>query len=162
MLASEAGDDDFGDVLLEIYEGDDKMETLFRTDDIFKNGYLAYLCGYVAWKLRLLIKCLMCYKALFNSPEDEVHPLAMDFLKKKAKWITFPSNNLCKIVRAADQVFERAVIAQTKVPTTPKLVEWLTAQVIRTLDIGQLFQHLKSMYWSKTLQTFIQCHLQNW
>ena len=36
MLASEAGDDDFGDVLLEIYEGDDKMETLLRTDDVSK------------------------------------------------------------------------------------------------------------------------------
>ena len=85
LLANEAGDDfddDDGDVLLEIYEGDDKMEALLRADDVFKNGCLAYLCGYVTWKLRLLIKCLMCYKALFNSPEDELHPLAMDFLKE--------------------------------------------------------------------------------
>lgn len=135
-------EDDDNEVLVEIYEGDQSTEALLMADDEFKNGCLAYLAGYVTWKIHDRVKCLPCQKALFNSQEDELHPKAMEVLQKKSKWITIPSNSVFRVVRAADQVFERMVLAQPKLPVTPKLIPSLVRQVARNIDVGRLFPSL--------------------
>ena len=133
------------DFIVDIYVGDRETITAeLLADEDFKNGALAYIAGYVVRKVENRTLCNQCKMALPSSAEDPLNKKSLEILKEKTKEITIPSESVFKIVKLADEVFEREVRCKEQLPRTPKLLLALTMKVVSKLDLSSLFPSLES------------------
>jgi hypothetical protein len=117
----------------------------------FCSTSLSYIAGYLAFALKSIIKCNLCFNSLLNNPDDECADRSLILLKNytqdESKGLCTPSGSLCSLLFHAEGIFRR----NSSLLHDQKIIDKLLYLTLVSLP-GGLFNMIDGIHAQETAQ----------